>query len=358
MKSAGAKAPGVPAPPDGCPRLPRPQGGLSEAVLSSLQTTGAGPLPAAADIQRAEPYGADLQLALYALYELHYQGFAGVDDDREWDPDLLAVRRSLEAVVLRALRADVPAVGAAEALASLLVEPASDDGTGVSHYLERDGQLWQLREYAALRSLYHLKEADPQAWVIPRLRGRAKAGMVAVEFDEFGSGRAEDIHAKLFADLMADLGLETAYGHYVDLAPAEALATVNLMSLLGLHRSLRGALVGHFATVEVTSSPAARRLADAMRRTGAGPAAERFYDEHVEADAVHEQVVRREVIEGLLTDEPGLEPDVAFGISATGLLEDRLAVYLLDAWRHARSALRASLPTAEGQSHAQPGRQA
>lgn len=79
--------------------------------------------------------------------------------------------------------------------------------------------------------------------------------MVAVEFDEFGAGRADEIHAELFADLMADLELDTAYGHYVDAAPAEALATVNLMSLLGLHRALRGALVGHFAAVEVTSPP-------------------------------------------------------------------------------------------------------
>ncbi|HWI37331.1 MAG TPA: M48 family metalloprotease, partial [Burkholderiales bacterium] len=63
-----------------------------------------------------------------------------------------------------------------------------------------------------------LKEADPHAWVIPRLYGRAKAAMVAIEFDEFGGGRADEIHAQLFADLMADLGLETAYGHYVDAA--------------------------------------------------------------------------------------------------------------------------------------------
>jgi hypothetical protein len=57
--------------------------------------------------------------------------------------------------------------------------------------------------------------------VIPRLRGRAKAGMVAVEFDEFGAGRADEIHAELFAALMTDLGLDSSYGHYVDAAPAE-----------------------------------------------------------------------------------------------------------------------------------------
>lgn len=106
-----------------------------------------------------------------------------------------------------------------------------------------------------MRSLYHLKEADPHLWVVPRLRGRAKAAMVAVEFDEFGAGRAEDIHAQLFADLMTDLGLDARYGRYLDAAPAQALATVNLMSLFGLHRRLRGALVGHFATVEITSPP-------------------------------------------------------------------------------------------------------
>lgn len=80
------------------------------------------------------------------------------------------------------------------ALDALLVEPV--EGTGLSHFLRDEGELWQLREYAAQRSLYHLKEADPEVWAIPRLTGRAKAGLVAVEYDEYGVGRAERIHAK------------------------------------------------------------------------------------------------------------------------------------------------------------------
>lgn len=77
-----------------------------------------------------------------------------------------------------------------------------------------------------------------------------------------------------------------------------------------------------------------------MRRTGAGPAAEHFYDEHVEADAVHEQVVRREVVAGLLEEEPHLDSDVAFGVDATDYVEDRLAERLLGAWRAGESSLR------------------
>jgi heme oxygenase-like protein len=322
------------------PALPLPRGPLSSAVVTAL-TGGTVRLPVSEDIAGTDPYGDDVQLALYSLYELHYWGFEGVDPRLEWDSHLLDLRSALEDHFTGALRRDARgddrSVG--EALDDLLVEPVHDDGTSVSHYLQHRGELWQLREYAALRSLYHLKEADPHAWVIPRLRGRAKAGMVAVEYDEFGAGRAEDIHAVLFADLMTDLGLDNTYGHYLDAAPGEALATVNLMSLFGLHRVWRGALVGHFASVEVTSSPASGRLAQAMRRTGAGPAAERFYTEHVEADAVHEQVVRREVIGGLLSDEPDLEPDVVFGIDTTGELDRRLATTLLETWRHGRSSL-------------------
>ncbi|MFE2642583.1 iron-containing redox enzyme family protein [Streptomyces nigra] len=327
------------------PALPEPRGPLSGAVMDLMRGTRDVEVPASA---AADPYGDDLQLALYALYELHYQGFEGVPEAREWDSGLLSVRAALEERFLGALRADVPAgdrESAWAALDELQVEPV--DGTGsVSHFLRDEGTLGQLREYAALRSLYHLKEADPHAWVIPRLYGRAKAAMVAIEFDEFGGGRADEIHAQLFADLMADLGLETAYGHYVDSAPAEMLATVNLMSLFGLHRALRAALVGHFASVEVTSSPGSRRLAEALERAGAGPAAVRFYAEHVEADAVHEQVVRHDVVGGLLEEEPGLEADVVFGIRATGHLEDRLAARLLAAWRDGGSALRTPEPVA------------
>ncbi|MBZ6136218.1 iron-containing redox enzyme family protein [Streptomyces olivaceus] len=323
------------------PQLPTARGPLSAAVGAHLR--GSGPLPGPEAVTGAPAYGDDLQLALYQCYELHYRGFAGVRPELEWDPALLGFRAALEERFLAALRAGTAVHESVEdAVGALLVEPV--DGAGVSHFLRDEGQLWQLREYAAQRSLYHLKEADPHAWVLPRLWGRAKAAMAAVEFDEYGGGRADRVHARLFADLMTDLGLDTAYGRHLDAASAECLATVNMMSLFGLHRALRGALVGHFAAVEITSSPGSRRLAQAMRRTAAGPAAEHFYDEHVEADAVHEQIVRHEVIDGLLEQEPHLAADVVFGIDATGHLEDRFGDRLLADWRAGRSSLRTPLP--------------
>jgi hypothetical protein len=261
----------------------------------------------------------------------------------EWEPRLLEFRAAMEGVFLAALRSDAGSGSAAgaddvtTALDALLVEQVP--GSGISHYLRERAPWWQMREYLVHRSIYHLKEADPHAWVIPRLQGRAKASLVAVEFDEFGGGRGERMHAQLFADLMAASGLSPEYLYYLDLVPAPAIAIVNMMSMFGLHRRLRGALVGHFAAAEVTTSPSAQRITQALERLGAGPACTLFFTEHIEADAVHEQVLRRDVIGDLLDREPHLAADVVFGIAATELLETRLADHLLNAWRAGATSL-------------------
>ncbi|MCK8679261.1 iron-containing redox enzyme family protein [Streptomyces lichenis] len=329
--------------------LPEARGPLSAAVLDVLRA-GAAP---EVEVAGADPLGDDLQLALYLAYEPHYRALEGVADEREWDPALLGLRRPMERAFLAALRSAVPdpegpdggagagGGGVAEALEPLLVEPV--DGEGVSHRLMADGDWGRMREYLAHRSLYQLKESDPQAWLIPRLEGQAKASLVAVAFDEFGGGRGERVHARLFAELMEGAGLDSSYGRYLELAPAATLATVNVMSLFGLHRALRGAAAGNFAVLEITSPPGARRMAKALERLGAEERCLRFFTEHIEADAVHEQVMRRDVLGDLLAREPELAADVAFGIRATVWLDDRWAAGVLAAWDEGRSSLRGPL---------------
>lgn len=296
-----------------------------------------------ASVGESDPYGIDLQLTLYICYELHYRGFAGADPGWEWNPGLLHLRARLEESFLGALQAEVgdTDTSAAAEMERLSAEPA--DGDGTSHYLRRYGTWEQMREYFVHRSLYHLKEGDPHAWAIPRLTGQAKASFVAIEFDEFGAGRSERIHQHLFAELMQAAGLDPTYLAYIDVVPADSFAVVNLMSLFSLHRSRRGAAVGHFAATEITSSPGSRRLLDALTRLQAPRPCQHFYAEHVEADAVHEQVVRTDVVDDLVNREPAVEPDVVFGMRAFALLEDRLGRHLLDRWRSGRSSLRRSL---------------
>ena len=239
------------------PPLPRACGPLSEAAIKALSTGRTDGLPAVP--AEVEPLGRDLQLTLYTLYELHYRGFDGVDAELEWDPVILRMRRDLERVFLEHLRGAVePGDDPVAEMDAMSVEATS--GTGPSWYFKDEGTWDQIREYFAHRSLYHLKEGDPHAFAIPRLQGQAKASFVAVEFDEFGGGRGDRIHQQLWADLMSAAGLDPSYLGYIDRVSAETLATVNLMSMFGLHRSLRGAAIGHFAAIEITSSPVRSRV--------------------------------------------------------------------------------------------------
>jgi len=324
--------------------LPAAHGPLSTAVRRAL----AGP-PAHDNLARigtsvrdSDPYGLDLQLALCMCYELHYRGFTGVDPLWEWNPTLLALRAELERVFLAGVRRDVgpiePGHTAETEMEAISVEPVDDDGP--SYYLRDTGSWQQMREYFVHRSLYHLKEGDPHAWAIPRLIGTAKAAFVAVEFDEYGAGRGPRLHQQLFADLLTAAGLDATYLGYLDAVPAEALAVVNLMSLFGLHRRLRGAAIGHFAATEITSPPGSRRMVQALERIAAPPACVGFYREHVEADAVHEQVVRIDVVGDLVAREPHLDADVVFGIRAHAAVENHLADKLIESWKQGRTSLR------------------
>ncbi|WP_370962411.1 iron-containing redox enzyme family protein [Amycolatopsis sp. cg9] len=322
--------------------LPTARGPLSESVLGTLLREQPRADLGFDGLVAADPLGDDVQLALHLCYELHYQGLPGVSADWEWDPELLRLRGALEARFLTALRENTPGGDDVTAeLDALLVEPL--DAEGVSHFLRDHGDWDHVRELFAHRSVYHHKEADPHAWVIPRLRGRAKAALVAVEFDEFGGGRAELAHARLYTDLLRAAGLPDGYLQLIDHAPAEILAVVNMMSLFGLHRSLRGALCGHLAAAEITTGPSAQRMDQALRRLGAPEACRFFYTEHIEADAVHEQVMRHEVLGDLLDQEPELAADVVFGIQATEFLEGRFGARLLDRWRAGESSLRIPL---------------
>jgi hypothetical protein len=281
----------------------------------------------------------DAALALYAMYELHYDGFAGVDERWEWEPTLLRLRAELENELEHDLQATVGMTSAAgENVVDELVAIASGGGVSLSEWFCANGTLQTMREFAVHRSAYQLKEADPHTWAIPRLRGRPKAALVGIQHGEYGAGRAGLMHAELFADTLRALDLDSTYGAYLDRIPASTLATVNLISMFGLHRRFRGALVGHLALFEMCSVVPMRRYAATLRRLGV-PAAAPFYDAHVEADVEHASIALHEMAGALARAEPDLAADIVFGARALDALETEFATALIDAWSAGRSSL-------------------
>jgi Iron-containing redox enzyme len=314
-------------------KLPGARGSLSAALVDALggATTA---LPRVAEPDDDE----DLHLSLFVCYELAYRSWDGVDDAWEWDLDLLRLRAELE----RRFEATLPRgpEGAEDVPAALQEIVAADDGPSLSGYLRRRATYEQFQEFVIHRSVYQLREADPHSWAIPRLGGRAKAALIEIQLDEYGGGVTERMHQELFKRTMSWFGLDLTYGAYVDAVPASTLATNNLMSLFGLHRANRGALLGHLAAYEMTSSLPNRAYANGLRRLGGDPNATAFYDEHVEADAVHEQVAAHDMCGTFAKAEPALAGQILYGARCALALDAQWARTLLDAWADGRSSLR------------------
>lgn len=339
-------------------RLPEPCGPLSEGVVRALTAEASGPQPvpeprAVGDV--VLPLAdRDLQLALWILYELHYRGYDGVDPGAEWDPLLLVSRAALERVFERAVRslADqaAPDGGVArhgddpvERVTRELTRMTVTEGPGETvRFLERRATREEFVTYLRRRAVHHLRESDPHSFLLPRLSGAAKVALAELQYDEYGSGRPDRLHQELFAAALRSLDQTTDLASYAEEADAATLASVNVMSLFALNRRLRGAALGHLAAFEATSSLPCDRVARGARRLGLPDEVAAYYEEHVVADAVHEQLAIRGICGALVADEPELADDVLMGARACLALDGLAGQAQLDAWLDTRPVPRRS----------------
>ena len=330
-----------------------PRGPLSATVLATLMhadfahrrtalvAASRDAVLASADVSEDE----DIQLTLFLLYACAYGSLDWIDPGWEWHPVLIEARAILEAAFEAELRSRValpptPDADARAVAAALFALTAPTPGPSLSRFMAKRATLEQAREFLIHRSIYTLREADPHSWAIPRLTGRAKAALVEIQSDEYGGGRPERMHAEIFARTMRGAGLDSDYGAYLESVPAATLASQNAMSMFGLNRRLLGAIVGHLAAFEMTSSLPNRSYGDGFRRLGFGEDVTDYFDEHVEADAVHEQIAAHDLAGSLGEERPDLLPDIMFGAAACLYLDDRAADVLLTAFESGRSALR------------------
>lgn len=135
--------------------VPKPRGALSGALFEALrsETTSWDDL-----MGTAPDHDDDAQIALWTLYELHYRGFDDADDALEW-------------------------------------QVASHEGRSLGSFVQRDASIDQVRELLSVRSIYHLKESDPSAWLVPRLTAEPQAALMALQYDEYGAGNPNRLHA-------------------------------------------------------------------------------------------------------------------------------------------------------------------
>lgn len=334
--------------------LPPARGPISEQLITALRRPPGRGTPLVAAVPERTWPDDDAQLALYLAFEVCYHGFDGVDPGWDADPGLVALRDRLGAALLAEVDADAAGVPGgwtatvhpAEAAVRSLQELASTPGPSLSGWVEQHGGAVHLRELAAHRSAYQLKEADQHSNLIPYMpRGQAKAALIEIQADEYGNGVPGESHQELFAATMAGLGLDPTPHRYLDHLPATTLATCNLLSVLVSSRRWLGAGLGHLALFEMTSVGPMGRYARATEAV-AGRDAARFYEVHVEADAHHEVLAVEAMVRPFVEQHPELAEDVVRGARWLTAVEGAFTDALLTAWRDGRTSLRHPLADA------------
>jgi hypothetical protein len=320
-------------------KLPQPCGPVTRQVVDEL---GAASPSARSLVLEDGPVllDRDTQLGLWILYELAYRGFEDVDPAREWDPVIVTMRATIERRLEHELRESVSDVLAGapdhdDVGDQVLAMARENDGPKLSSYLRRDADAEQMRDYLRERSVQQLKESDPQSFLLPRLAGAAKVALAELQYDEYGAGRPDRLHQALYARALHAAGLDPDYGAYVAEISAISLAAANVMSLFALNRRLVGAAVGHLAAFEATSALPSRMVASGIERLGLGVEVAAYFHEHVEADAVHEQVAAREICGAFVSGDPTRRREVLFGAACLLYLDGLFGADLLARWESA-----------------------
>ena len=324
-------------------RLPTARGSLSEHVVDTLcSDIGSRPLT---DVEPTDED--DEAITLFVLQELSYRAMAGVDPAWEEDASFLALRAQLERALEQRLRDRTATERRSDLVTDVQALLDEADGPSLAAWMDEEGELDHLREFAVHRSAYQLKEADPHTFAMPRLsQGRAKAALLEIQSDEYGRNVPGNAHAELFSSTMVALDLDPSEGPDLDRLPAATLTTSTFLNMLGRSRRFAGACLAHLCVFEMTSVEPMARYAAAVRRLvpeDTATAAARFFDVHVAADGYHEQLAVEELLRGLDEEHPDLASDALFGAAGLLVVERDFTEHLLDAWTQGQSSLREPL---------------
>lgn len=104
--------------------------------------------------------------------------------------------------------------------------------SSAKRYLREDMDLEGYRLFLAIASLDGLVEASRLSRILGGASNEIQATLIRVLLEEYGNGRLSRKHSTFFAQMMAELGLQTEPEAYFDLVPWEVLASINHNFLL------------------------------------------------------------------------------------------------------------------------------
>jgi len=196
-------------------------------------------------------------------------------------------------------------------------------------YLRETMDLQGYRLLLAIASLDGLVEASRLSRILGGASNEIQATLIRVLLEEYGNGRLARKHSTFFAQMMAELGLQTEPEAYFDLVPWQVLASINHNFLLTERKRHFLRYNGGLTYFEIAGPAIYTDYMLAAQRLQLSDAAMGYWELHIREDERHGQWMLTDVALPLADRYPQNAWELVLGYDQEKLIGDRAAVAVM-----------------------------
>ncbi len=201
-------------------------------------------------------------------------------------------------------------------------------------YLREDMTLMGYRLLLVIASLDGLVEASRLSRILGGASNEIQATLMRVLLEEYGNGRLSRKHSTFFAQMMAELGLETEPEAYLNLVPWEVLASINHNFLLTERKRHFLRYNGGLTYFEIAGPSIYTDYLEAAKRMRLSDAAMGYWELHIREDERHGQWMLTDVALPLADMYPDHAWELVLGYDQEKFMGDRAATAVMTLIQH------------------------
>jgi hypothetical protein len=205
-------------------------------------------------------------------------------------------------------------------------------------YLREEMTVEGYRHLLAIASLDGLVEASRLSRILGGASNEVQATLIRVLLEEYGNGRLTRKHSTFFAQMMAELGLNTEPEAYFDIVPWEVLACINHNFLLTECKRHFLRYNGGLTYFEIAGPTFYTDYRIAAKRLGLSEAAQGYWELHIREDERHGRWMLQQAALPLVDRYPNDAWELVLGYDQEKLLGDRAGAAVIRAVKQAEQA--------------------
>ncbi len=307
---------------------------LEIAIETALGEAYAGATSAA-----TEPAHRFLQRVLYRLNRLNLFWYDDLDNyQNERSLYLHSIRDRIEASwqSWETTQLDIAAIarldltGVCQALQQRADRDLDPALTTAKQYLRAEMTFEGYRTLLAIASLDGLVEASRLSRILGGAGNEIQATLIRVLLEEYGSGKLSRKHSTFFAQMMAELKLNTQPEAYLDIVPWQVLASINHNFLLTERKRHFLRYNGGLTYFEIAGPSIYTDYLLAAQRLQLSAAAMGYWELHIREDERHGRWMLTDVALPLAARYPDRAWEIVLGYDQEQFMGDRAAIAVME----------------------------